>query len=336
MKLKTVGFWAVCILGLFACAQAPLDRAKTQMVYLQKQDYPGSYVSNFYIPDTEVEKIQAAGKYPIFAISQKELEQLYPDYNPADDAPLIGVLFNREGADYAIPASYIYSVIKAGARVRVLSFDNLERQVEGLDGILLTGGDFDWPADFYAVAPQADLPTPGKRYQAYEFLTRYAMRHHIPLLGICAGMEAMSYLLGAGEVKFSDDIASQTGVHHRSIPAVEVAHTVLPQKGGHLARIVGEQAINVNSRHFQGTMPKWVQGGQVKISGLSPDGVVEAVEFPQYPTFFAVQFHPEVFAWRGDSISQKIFDAFVQDAHKYRTDKQYQTYLNREILFTAQ
>lgn len=304
---------------------------KPKVVFLQKKDYKDSYVANFYISDKKVNRLRSSGVRPLFSISKSDLKELYANYNPDPKAPLVAVLFNREKDDYAIPASYIYSVIQAGARVRVLSFEDIEYQLEDVDGILLTGGDFDWPLDFFAQKPKFQYSPPGKRYKAYTFLINYAVQHKIPLFGICAGMEAMGFLLGEGKVKFHNDIASITGSYHRNVPATEVAHTVQPVEGGRLARIVGNKAIKVNSRHFQGTTPLLLEGSGVKVSGLSEDGVVEAIEFTQYPNFFAVQFHPEVFAWQGDENSLKIFDAFVQDARAYHVRQNYAQKISAEI-----
>lgn len=304
-----------------ACASAPKTYTQ-KTVYLENHMYPDAYVSNFRISDKDVKKLDKAGVRPLFEISQKDLKELYPDYAPRADAPLIGILFNREGKDYAIPATYVYAVAKTGARIRILSFDGVERQAQDLDGILLTGGDFDWPKEFYVNLQNKKYPKTGKRYAAYVFLTRYAVERGLPALGICAGLQEMGTTLGKGKVKLYEDLSFVTVRHHRNVPGTQTAHTVTAVPGSRLERIVGLGEMNVNSRHFQAIVPSsLLESEDVKAAAWSPDGVVEALEFPAYPHFLAVQFHPEVFAWQGDERSQKIFDAFVQDAAAYKRVK---------------
>lgn len=303
-----------------ACACVSAPKTYTQKtVYLQRHLYPGAYAANYRISDKDVKALEKAGVRPIFEISAQDLKELYPAYAPAADAPLVGVLFNREGKDYAIPETYVYSVVKTGARVRILSFDDVERQAQGLDGVLLTGGDFDWPKEFYVSLKDKKYPKTGKRYAAYVWLTRYAVEQELPTLGICAGLQEMGTTLGKGKVKLYEDLSTVTVRHHRNVPGTQKAHTVTPVPGSRLEAIVGPGEMDVNSRHFQAIAPSsLLDSPDVAAAAFSPDGVVEALEFPAYPHFLAVQFHPEVFAWQGDARSQKIFDAFVRDAVDYK------------------
>lgn len=122
---------------------------------------------------------------------------------------------------------------------------------------------------------------------------RYAAERQMPLLGICAGMQAMGVLLGEGRVKLHENLSEITSYSHRSVPAVQKAHAVSVLSDSRLAAITGAETLDVNSRHFQGLFASLLeQTPAVRAVAFVPDGVVEAVEFSAHPNFMAVQFYP--------------------------------------------
>ena len=58
----------------------------------------------------------------------------------------------------------------------------------------------------------------------------------------------------------------------------------------YLADILGDGALEVNSSHHQAVKNP---GKGLKVVATSPDGVVEAMEFEDYPFGLLVQWHPE-------------------------------------------
>lgn len=67
--------------------------------------------------------------------------------------------------------------------------------------------------------------------------------------------------------------------------------------------------IQVNSMHHQAV--RKLAPGTIA-SGYAPEGVVEALEMPEYPGFFlAVQWHPE-YLWEQDPVAAGIFRMFVE------------------------
>ena len=67
--------------------------------------------------------------------------------------------------------------------------------------------------------------------------------------------------------------------------------------------------IQVNSMHHQAV--RKLAPGTIA-SGYAPEGVVEALEMPEYPGFFlAVQWHPE-YLWEQDPVAAGIFRMFVK------------------------
>ena len=80
--------------------------------------------------------------------------------------------------------------------------------------------------------------------------------------------------------------------------------------GTMLSRITGlleGGSIQVNSMHHQSV--RNLAPGLVAC-GHSPDGLIEAVEKPDYPFLMAVQWHPE-YLWEKDNAAAQIFRTFV-------------------------
>jgi gamma-glutamyl-gamma-aminobutyrate hydrolase PuuD len=90
-----------------------------------------------------------------------------------------------------------------------------------------------------------------------------------------------------------------------------LVHEVKVEEGTHLVEIFGEPILRVNSLHHQGLKDI---AAAVRVAGLAPDGLVEAVELPEHPFGVAVQWHPE---WLTDQAPTKnLFRKFVEAAGK--------------------
>ena len=73
-----------------------------------------------------------------------------------------------------------------------------------------------------------------------------------------------------------------------------------------LRRIVGCASIHVNTNHRQAVRHV---GADLVVSGVAPDGVIEAVENPALPFWLGVQWHPERQA--DEPAQAKLFAALV-------------------------
>ena len=70
----------------------------------------------------------------------------------------------------------------------------------------------------------------------------------------------------------------------------------------------GETQIAVNSSHHQCVH---IPAPGLVVSAVAPDGIIEAVEKPDYPNFFlGVQWHPE-YLWDRDEAAMGLFQAFM-------------------------
>src|SRR5687768_158609 len=210
--------------------------------------------------------------------------------------PVIGVAFAR--------ADYTAALEKAGAEVRELrpGTDKLPEALEGLDGVLLTGGPDVRPSLYGADETHPTVEIDDVR-DAYELpLAKAAMERRMPLLAICRGVQVLN--VAAGGTLIQDLPSERPGGLNHSVtsPTTAISHDVEVMPGTLLERIVARQLkeghrLDVNSSHHQAIDA--VAPGFV-VSASAADGTVEATEAAgASPQGFCVgvQWHPENF-WR--------------------------------------
>jgi putative glutamine amidotransferase len=207
---------------------------------------------------------------------------------------------------------YETSVSRAGAEPVVLDLHvrDAARLLEGLDGLILTGGGDVDPA-FYGEARHGRFsPAEDGRDDVELALAREAMARRLPLLGICRGVQVMN--VSAGGTLEQDIDTGIPGAQPHQVDATPstVAHDVWVTTGSLLARLMAESldddTLRVNSRHHQAI--KRVAPG-FTVSATAPDGVIEAIEQPELPFCLGVQWHPENF-WRTGEF-RPLFEGLV-------------------------
>ena len=238
--------------------------------------------------------------------------------------PIIGI-----GSDVRTPGgnkresaftflTYVEALKRAGA-VPVLvppQPENAADVIEGLDGLVLAGGDDCDPAAYGEERHPTVDPVMDSRRQTNDLtLARIARERGIPTLGICLGMQVMNVAAGGSLVQ---DINSQmeTEIEHASEPEDRARHDVLIHQDTKLSTILGNRELNVNSSHHQAIRNV---GSGLRVTALAPDGIVEGVEDPQHPFYVGVQWHPE--DMKGEDSASRIFGALVEAARKHAEAK---------------
>ena len=185
------------------------------------------------------------------------------------------------------PISYFgKSPVKLGELNR-FEKETLDAQLSLCDGFLLQGGDT-W-------------------YEYDAYILEYALKHRIPVLGICLGMQLIAnYLSNENKVldktyKIESDIK-----HHNS------EHSVKLTRDSILYGILMQEEITVNSFHNYRA-----HDNRAVIKGYAPDGTPEVVEVPGERFMVGVQWHPEKDYDTNDD-SRKIFNRFVDEAVYYK------------------
>lgn len=237
--------------------------------------------------------------------------------------PLIGigsdvVQKNGERDRAFVYTTYIESLKRAGA-VPVLippQPENASDVLDGLDGIVLAGGDDCDPAEYGEEKHPSCEPMDPRRQQNDVSLARLARERGIPTLGICLGVQVMNVAAGGTLIQ---DIGSAvtTDIDHASEPSDRHRHDVRIDASTKLGGILGARELNVNSSHHQ-AVGRVASG--LNVAAKAPDGVVEALEDPSHPFYVGVQWHPEDMP--GESSASALFGAFVEAARNHARTKQ--------------
>ena len=151
------------------------------------------------------------------------------------------------------------------------NYNDMIRQINLCDGILLPGG---------------------KRIYPYDMdVTRYCLEINKPILGICLGMQNMASVDTSRNVR---DITED-------IPNDEYSDNYIPHGD------VSQNYVQVNSRHIHRVKD---QLDDAIVTATAPDGTIEAIEFPNKRFAVGVQFHPESL-YKEDENMRNIIKAFI-------------------------
>jgi putative glutamine amidotransferase len=183
--------------------------------------------------------------------------------------------------------------------------------VEQVQGVLLPGSPTDIDPKKYGAAPHAKL---GKIYPERE-ATDFAILHlaeqrEMPVLGICFGVQSINVHRGGSLVQDIPSVVSNSLIHDEDDGKPPARHMVRLVSDSLIGRLAGRAEMEVNSYHHQSVERP---GTDLRVSAVSPDGVIEAVEDATGRFLIGVQWHPER-GWRGDPASQALFKALIEQA----------------------
>lgn len=186
-----------------------------------------------------------------------------------------------------------------------------------LDGLLLPGGAFDVPPEFYGEKPKPWLGRLKPLRSRFErALLQTALKRDLPVLGVCGGMQIINVVFGG--TLYQDILKERpsSNNHEQKIKKTRTSHQVQVMPATILTKIISGSReseglrIPVNSTHHQAV--KDVGKGLI-VCGLAPDGIIEALESPRHRFVLGLQFHPEVLYPR-HAYAENIFRAFVKEA----------------------
>ena len=184
----------------------------------------------------------------------------------------------------------------------------IRQLTERLDGILVSGGNFDIHPRLYGEETIETLGEIKEDRTEFELaLISSALARDLPVLGICGGAQAINVALGGS---LYQDIATQIprAMEHQQGGLKEVGgHQVKIHNGTRLKQIVGQESLEVNTTHHQAV--KRLGTGLI-VNATAEDGIIEGIESKNRSFVLGVQWHPEFLIHR-DLYQRKIIGAFV-------------------------
>ncbi len=265
-----------------------------------------------------------------------------------DGRPVIGISANRKEGLSCIADPYFQSVVMAGGAPVLIpvttDISALTSIIDRLDGFILSGGGDINPACFNE-EPIPELGNTDIYRDEYDFsVLKLAFDRQLPIFGICRGHQVINVAFGGTiyqdvfsqypqkVLKHSQKEARDVATHPVTLLDVSsrlrAAFSIIfcPQKTEAFPLTSSSptspeplqrgnencplNTIPVNSFHHQAVKdlaPEFVA------TAFSPDGIVEAMEHPEY-SIFSVQWHPEPMAVAGNEMMLNLFRYHVRQS----------------------
>ncbi|CAN5223709.1 gamma-glutamyl-gamma-aminobutyrate hydrolase family protein [soil metagenome] len=192
-----------------------------------------------------------------------------------------------------LPQVYFDSVTRAGGIAVLLppqpvNDEIVARLLDGLDGLIITGGKDVNPAR-YGQQPHETTDVPRLDRDAWEdALLTGAIARELPFLGICRGAQMLNVALGGTLHQHLPDVV---GTNKYQLGGGNFSHIPVDiEAGSTVARLIDETEIEVEVYHHQ-AIDRVAEG--LRVTAVSKDGVVQAVELDSVPFGIGVQWHPE-------------------------------------------
>jgi len=231
-------------------------------------------------------------------------------------APLIGICGVPTQASWGFwnqPAvltaqTYLDAVYRAGGQPVILPPHpdaDVTLLVGTVDGLLFAGGTDIEPHRYGQQATERLEQTSPVRDEFELQVAEIALRQDIPILGICRGLQILTVATG-GELH--QHLCDLGYAEHRPNPGhldETTMHTVDVCADSTLGACGFAGVREVNSHHHQG-VARVGAGGRVVATSV-PDGVIEAVEWPEQTFAVGVQWHPEALAM--DALFRRLVQA---------------------------
>lgn len=230
--------------------------------------------------------------------------------------PLIGItpLKEREKKDPWMLPDYPEAIRAAGGIPVILPLktgeEHIRRICKSCDGLLFTGGQDVDPSIYHAERMDYCGPACPERDEMETLLFQEAFQNDLPILGICRGHQLINAVMGGTlyqDLKEEFPVAQDHNL--KKSHDDRIAHSVCLVQDSPLARLLGKDTLNVNSRHHQAVRSA---APGLNVMAWAADGVNEACWCPGRRFLWTVQWHPEQL-FRKEPAQLSIFRAFVKN-----------------------
>ena len=227
--------------------------------------------------------------------------------------PLIGItLDSEESGDYskfpwyAMRQNYLDSIYEFGG-IPFPLFHNIQSISElsdNLDGLIITGGNFDINPKLYSDNILGSRIIKNKRTEFEICIFEKFLKIKKPILGICGGQQLINVACGGTLIQdIKSEIPSLIN-HEQQNPRDETSHIIQIKKDTKLYAIIKKNKIFVNSAHHQSV---GILGKKLIECAKAEDNIIEAIEHIEHPWCIGVQWHPEFLITSSDKLLFKYF-----------------------------
>jgi putative glutamine amidotransferase len=237
-----------------------------------------------------------------------------------DFRPIVAVpcRYNWNTNYYEVRETYPEAIYAAGGTPVMLPLipepAYINAIMEKVDAVCLTGSINDVDPLRYGQEPKAKLgPVVPKRDETDAMLIDFAEERHLPLLAICFGIQSLNVHRGGTLIQDLESEIKGSLKHMQGDLFYRRSHSINITEGSLLAELADSNRALVNSHHHQAID---IVGKNLEPIAWAADGVIESVVDTRADRFvLGVQWHPEV-GWQNDSLSQAIFDRFIEKARE--------------------
>lgn len=214
---------------------------------------------------------------------------------------------------FALRTHYIEMIHLAGATAWLIpysEFSNIDHYISNIDGLLVPGGFYKTPEEWYIDTHNTSPYQITPRLIFEKSMISKALQIDLPILGICAGMQVMSAIMGC---KLTGNVNQylKSDIDHFGYVK---NHKISISNDNLLYKIINKDIIEVNSNHREAVAQI---SNSVKICAKSEDGCIEAIEVKNKKFALGVQWHPDFSCYKKQQISQynpdyEIIKAFIK------------------------
>lgn len=183
----------------------------------------------------------------------------------------------------------------------------IDEYVALCDGFVFSGGGDINPL-YFNTPPHSGLGGVNSEVDCFQLtLIQKVLESGKPLLGVCRGIQLLNVALGGNLYQDLGEIQGEVFQHEQHAPKYDVIHKVRFVENSVLYEMFGK-SVYTNSYHHQAIKRL---GKNLRIIGMTDDGVVEAVEMLGHKFCIGVQWHPEMMFTHSDEMSV-LFEALVE------------------------
>tara|TARA_Y100000741_G_scaffold126075_2_gene95051 strand:- start:1826 stop:2536 length:711 start_codon:yes stop_codon:yes gene_type:complete len=231
--------------------------------------------------------------------------------------PIIGITLDYEKKGgyskfpwYAIRYNYLHIIEKYGGIPFPLfhSNKNIDDLFNFVDGLIITGGNFDIDPKFFGNKISGARKIKNQRTIFEMNICKKFLDSSKPILGICGGEQLLNVVCGGSLILDIKQNPSFPINHEQPNPRNQTSHNVEIVNNTLLKKIINKKIIKVNSAHHQAVNKI---GENLIVNSYAPDGIIESIEHKFHKWCLGVQWHPEFLITNED---KKLIKHFLNSA----------------------